>query len=245
MQELGVKRLHILRFNTELFSLTYYDFYEKVLKDFFKVQAITVGENFRFGHRRIGTAAWLQAKGANDGIEVCVCPAVRRFSQTVCSSAIRSMLLEGGEAEKASDLLGRPYCLEGIIARGDQMGRKLGFPTMNLSSIEQLRPRDGIYCGWVWVEGVSPFEHAPIVRFDTKELYRAVFHLGARPTLEDTEMRCEAHLLEGVWPNDEGFYGRRAGFYLQRRIRDIVDFDRLEALEKQIELDIQESLRTL
>lgn len=242
MNELNVGKLLVLNFNDELFHLSHEAFYEKILKDLLKVKAISIGENFRFGKNREGSADWLKMKGDKDNIEVYILPSVHQKNQIVSSTVIRELLLNEGNSISAAKLLGRPYGIEGVIESGDQKGRQLGFPTLNLSQTKQLLPKHGVYCGLVWLEGESTEINAPTTKITPSKLISAAFHLGYRPSIDEMLLpRFEAHLLSGSWPKDGSFYGKKACFYLTERIRDVRKFSQIHDLKQQISEDVNKA----
>src|SRR5690606_8702568 len=134
-------------------------------------------------------------------------------------------------------MLGRPYALEGTIVRGDQLGRKLGFPTANLSPQRQLLPRHGVYAGWDWLDETGGSHAAPLLRLPDAAI-PMVMNLGVRPTLLGTPaLRVEPHLLAGTYATD-GLYGLKATFYPTVRLRDEQRFADVAALQQQITRDV-------
>lgn len=127
--------------------------------------------------------------------------------------------------------------LEGVIEKGDQLGRTWGFPTANLGRLEQLIPLDGVYAGWVWV-GETDGANSPPIMSLPKDRLPAVFSIGTRPSLnlDKPPLRVEAHLLQGSYGEDR-LYGLKAGYYLTHRIRPNMKFDNLDSLKTQIRLD--------
>lgn len=246
-KELGVSQHFILKVNEELLRCDHETFYKSFLRDTLHIKALTVGENFRFGYLRKGDSEWLKTHAKYDGIEVNILPSLYHAGDVISSTRIRNTLLNDGSVELAQELLGHPYSLEGVVTKGQQLGRKLGFPTMNLSSTSQaIIPKDGVYCGYVWLEGHSPQPEPPIVRIDTKKLLPAVFSIGARPTLQETEKTTtiEAHILTELALTGEG-YGRRTSFYFTNKLRDIIAFKDLDALKLQIAQDIISAKRLI
>lgn len=218
-------------------------FVTDVLTEQLHAKAVVVGGNFRYGKSRAGDAASLVAAGKNCGFEVIVNPFALSENAIVSSTRIRTALRSGNAAD-AAKLLGRPYLLEGILERGDQLGRTIGFPTLNLTYGDQLVPAHGIYSGYVWVEEVCSGNNAPVTHLP-KDALPTAMSVGTRPTVNGQELRIEAHILTPFPQNN--FYGRKAGFYFVDWIRNEEHLPSLEALKERIKHDIdvaKEQLRT-
>jgi riboflavin kinase/FMN adenylyltransferase len=145
---------------------------------------------------------------------------VKWHDQVVSSSLIRQKVV-GGEIAAANALLARPYFIEGVVEKGDQRGRQLGFPTANLSVVNEVRPRAGVYVTRTEVDG----------RF-----FRSISNLGVRPTFKDDgEDLCflETHIFDF---NDQ-LYHRRIRVELLEFLRNEQKFAGVEELRKQIESD--------
>ncbi|HEV2348012.1 MAG TPA: bifunctional riboflavin kinase/FAD synthetase, partial [Actinocrinis sp.] len=156
MEKLGVDAVLVLPFTTELSLLTPEEFVRQVLVERLHAVAVVVGENFRFGHRAAGTLDTLTELGEKYGFTAEGLPLAapedsggQRFSST----DVRKMVL-AGEVETAALRLGRPHRVEGVVVRGAQRGRELGFPTANVDTPPHTAiPADGVYAGWLVVDG--------------------------------------------------------------------------------------------
>lgn len=208
-------------------------FYKAVLVDELRAKAVIVGENFRFGHGRSGDTEYLKTCGTEYDISTVIENFTEFENQTVSSTRIRQML-KLGQVKEAASLLGRPYLLEGTLVKGDQLGRTIGFPTLNLKSDHQLIPGAGVFCGYTWVKGVSPGDSPPVTKV-ADEAMPAVFNIGHRPTVSGTALRIEAHLLCSFSLTD--CYDVKAGFYFTSRLRDETRFENLDQLKAQIGQD--------
>ena len=146
----------------------------------------------------------------------------------ISSTRIRKGLLHNGSVAAAQIMLNRPYMVEGIVTRGDQFGRKLGFPTINLSHLNQLIPANGVYAGWVWCKSRSNVSAAPIMH-SSSDLMLAVINIGSRPSLkmDQSELRIEAHIVNEQIGEDE-LYNQPASIYLCQRLRDEMSFKDIE-----------------
>ncbi|MBW4641151.1 MAG: bifunctional riboflavin kinase/FAD synthetase [Gloeocapsa sp. UFS-A4-WI-NPMV-4B04] len=163
LTDLGVEQLVLLPFDRELAALSPQEFVEKILVQQLQAQQISVGQDFRFGYQRSGTASDLQAIAATSGIPVTIIPlqniggdsSIKTVDERISSSSIRQAL-EQGDLHRAKILLGRPYTLTGRIVEGQQLGRTIGFPTANIQlPPEKFLPRQGVYAVQVFGEDES------------------------------------------------------------------------------------------
>lgn len=222
LKSLGVEQLILLPFNQDLACLSPQDFVEKILIQQLQAQHISIGFNFRFGHRRAGTAADLMAIAATFGVPVQVVSPQADHGEQISSSAIRQAL-QSGKVERANCLLGRSYCLVGEVLPGQQLGRTLGFPTANLDlPPEKFLPKLGVYS--VFVQG-GPLEQPQA----------GVLNLGYRPTVEGKQLLAEVHLLD--WSGT--LYGQTLTVQLEKFLRPEQRFADLQALQAQIQADCQ------
>ena len=225
LQEAGANDIVIFHFTKEFAALTADEFVRR-LTSAGEVRQILVGEDFQFGHDRGGDVRTLAAAGSRFGFEVVVATPVKLDGEVVSSTRIRNALLVG-DVESAARLLGRPYSVRGTVVRGDQRGRALGFPTMNLAvPRERLLPRDGIYALWATVSG----QRVP-----------AAASLGVRPTFGGGDRVLEAYLLD--WSGDA--YGDRIEAAFVKRLRDELRFASAAELSAQIAHDVEETRKAL
>jgi riboflavin kinase / FMN adenylyltransferase len=186
------------------------------------VQRIVVGPDFQFGHGREGAVPALRTLGERYGFAVTVVEPIALGGAVVSSTRIRQALREG-DLDTAQALLGRPYSVTGTIVRGEQRGRALGFPTINVAPPpDKLLPHDGIYATWVMLG-------------DTR--FRAASSLGVRPTFGGGPRKLEAYILDF----SEEVYGQQATVAFVQRLRDEIRFDSAEDLSKQIAKDVQQT----
>jgi len=208
------------------------DFVSEVLVGCLGARAVVVGEDFHFGHQRRGNVALLRQLGAEAGFEVLPVPLLARvdgIDEPVSSTAIRRALA-GGEVDVAARLLGRPYEARGIVVRGDQRGRLLGFPTANVEVPNQVcLPADGVYAGW--------YERPDGI------VHPCAINLGRRPTFYEhaDHSLLEAHLLDF----SDDLYGERAEVRFAEFLRSERKFDGVDALVTQLKHDIEHTRRVL
>ncbi|MBO0686249.1 MAG: bifunctional riboflavin kinase/FAD synthetase [Candidatus Dormibacteraeota bacterium] len=222
---LKVKHTIVLEFTPALGALTAEEFMSRLLEAV-DLRRLVVGYDFALGRRRAGDVAWLRGHGGEHGYRVEVVEPVRLGEGAVHSSEVRR-LVTLGELEKANRLLGREFAVSGLVEPGDQIGRELGWPTVNLAvPPSKLVPGRGIYAGWA----------------DTPAgTYQAAISVGYRPTFHKTELRVEAHLLD--FRGD--LYQQRLELRFVARLRDEVEYPDSESLSAQIARDVEETRRLL
>ena len=208
-------------------------FYQSILIDELNAKAIIVGENFRYGQGRAGDSKCLRDAGSDHEVLTVIEESAKLEDHVVSSTKIRAAI-RSGDVMLASQMLGRPYLLEGNLKKGDQLGRKLSFPTLNLDAKDLLIPAKGVYAGYVWVKAVQPGNQPQILKRHPKAMPAAI-NIGMRPTVSGLTLRIEAHVLSD-YPQ-ENTYDVTAGFYFIDRIRDEAKFQSLDELKAQIGKD--------
>ena len=195
-------------------------FVRELLHQKLGMKEIYVGAGFTFGHRREGDLSLLRAMGQDFGFDAFAVDPMMHGGAPISSTRIRKHLSEGEVAEGAA-MLGRPYCLTGIVVRGAQRGRTLGWPTLNLAPDNELIPTDSVYVARVRLG-------------NSEEWLPTVVNIGKRPTFEDEMERViEGHILDF----DGDLYGTRVVLGLLARLRRERAFDGVESLKEQIALD--------
>ena len=179
---LGVDAIVVQPFTTDFAAISAEDFVPFIKRHLPRLAGIYVGENYRFGKGRRGDVAMLVAEGRKHGITVFSAPRVNLDGEPISSTRIRERIL-AGDMKGAAALLGYVYKAEGTVVHGKHLGRKIGFPTLNLGWSPDLRPLYGVYA--VRVSGSKSYGWLP-----------AVANYGLRPTVEQAEEpRLEIHLL--------------------------------------------------
>jgi len=222
IESLGVEEVVVAEFNYQLAHLTREDFVKEILVDILQAKQIVVGSNFRFGRNREGDIRYLNEMADENGFEITVVPSVIVDGGPASSTRIRS-LISRGEVTRAAKLLGRLFALRGTVVMGEQVGRKMGFPTANLVTAErQLIPAKGVYAVESIISGTT---------------YPGVCNIGNRPTFSGRRETIEVH-----FSNFSGdIYGKTLDVTFCRRLRDEIKFDSPEKLVEQIKLDIEKS----
>lgn len=229
---LGVEQLVTLPFNQELANLSPHEFIEQIIVGALKAKRVSVGQDFCFGHRRCGTSADLQAIAAQYNVEVNIVPIQNSQGERISSSAIREALASGN-IEIANWMLGRPYTLTGVVVKGQQLGRTLGFPTANLEiPSDKLLPRLGVYAVRVLLEPQQG-EGKHVSRVVGEQWQIGVMNIGFRPTVNGVSPTVEVHLLD--WSGD--LYGKTLIVSLEKFLRPEQKFPSLEDLKQQIQND--------
>jgi riboflavin kinase/FMN adenylyltransferase len=235
LERLGVDAVLVLPFTLERCRQEASDFVREVLVDALGAKAVVVGENFRYGHRAAGNLDTLRADGERYGFEVdgvaingagLTGDADAGGDQPFSSTRVRALVAEGDVAT-AAELLGRPHRVEGVVVRGDQRGRTLGFPTANLDLPPHTAvPADGVYAGYLVI--------APRTADETR--YPAAISVGTNPTFDGTERRVEAYALDR---DDLELYGESAAVEFVARVRGQERFDSVDALVSRMTEDVK------
>ncbi|WP_027346030.1 bifunctional riboflavin kinase/FAD synthetase [Hamadaea tsunoensis] len=226
IEELGVDALCVEPFTREFSRLSPEEFVHDVLVEHLHAAEVVVGENFRFGHKAAGDVEQLTRIGRRFGFAVTAGPLLAD-DETVFSSTYVRSCVAAGDVTAAARALGRPHRLEGVVVRGDQRGRELGFPTANLLCARYAAiPTDGVYAGWL----VRGGERLP-----------AAISIGTNPTFAGTERRVEAYVLD--WSGD--LYGEQLALDFVAHLRPTVRFDTLDALIKAIADDVDRTREIL
>ena len=217
LQADGPLEVVVLEFTPELARHTADEFVREILIDRFRVAELVIGYDHGLGRGRQGDAAALQRLGSELGFAVEIVPAaLDAAGAPISSSSIRTSVAHG-DLERAKAALGRSYAFAGTVVEGEQRGRALGYPTINicLSSPRKLLPPDGVYA----------------VRARTSRgVFGGMMNLGGRPTFGDLERTLEVHLFDvsGDW------YGERVSVDFVRRLRDTIRFDGVDRLVAQL-----------
>jgi riboflavin kinase/FMN adenylyltransferase len=230
---LGVDAVCVIAFTLEFSRLSAEEFVRTVLAERLHAARVVVGENFRFGHKAAGDVALLAELGEKYDFTVEGVPLLTEDGVTVSSTVIRQLLGDGDVAGAAEEL-GRPHRVEGVVVRGHQRGRALGFPTANLETPEQTAiPADGVYAGWL--VSLDPAG-------EETERWPAAISVGTNPTFDGKERTVEAHALDR---DDLDLYGTHVAVDFVARLRATVKFDSVDALVRQMYIDIGDARRLL
>ncbi|MFF5226688.1 bifunctional riboflavin kinase/FAD synthetase [Dactylosporangium sp. NPDC000521] len=228
IEALGVDVLCVIPFTVEYSHLSPEAFVHDALVEHLHTALVVVGENFRFGHKAAGDLQLLHRLGRTFGFGVEGAPLVADEGTVFSSTYIRACV-DAGDVVAAARALGRPHRVEGVVVRGDQRGRELGFPTANLlTSPNAAIPADGIYAAWV-------------TRDRDPEPRRAAVSIGTNPTFSGKERRVESFLLD--FAGD--LYGERIAVDFVERLREQRVYSGVEPLVEQINDDVAQARRVL
>lgn len=215
---LGTDRLYLLPFGAEMASLSDEAFVRDVLVAGLRVRHVAVGFDVTFGKGRSGDPAAMVRYGEAFGFGVSVAPALERDGEKISSSAIREALRRG-QPEMAARLLGRLFAIEGVVQKGRQLGRQLGFPTANVPLGDYVAPRFGVYA----------------VRANLADGRRreGVANIGVNPTTGEVAPRLETWMFDF----DEDIYGETLETELTAFLRPEERFTSIEAMVEQVRRD--------
>jgi riboflavin kinase/FMN adenylyltransferase len=223
LSELGIDRVVVEHFNAAFASLSPEEFVSEILVKRLHAKWILIGDDFRYGAKRAGNFASLQAAGQKYDFEVSSIQTILEDGERISSSALRTALANG-EMQQAQKLLGRPYAISGHVIHGQQLGRKLGFPTLNLAVANHLHHRKPATTG-IFTAQVLGLSDKPLP---------AVASLGVRPTVEDAgRVLLETHIFDF----EQDVYGKIITVELLEKIRDEAKYDDLATLTKAIAAD--------
>jgi len=223
IRDLGVAHLLVLHFDRAFAATSPEDFVRQLVENSKPLREICVGHEWSFGKGRAGNLALLKKLGELHSFNVIGVEAVKVNGEVVSSTAIRQAV-ETGNLVKATQMLGREYTILGTVVRGEQLGRKLGFPTANLSAHSEQFPPNGVYAVEARIGGA---------------IHRGVANLGFRPTVatRKPERLLELHLFD----LDREIYGEEMEVRFLRYLRPEQKFANLEALQAQIAADVRQA----
>ncbi|MET8577525.1 bifunctional riboflavin kinase/FAD synthetase [Streptomyces sp. NPDC005012] len=222
---LGIDAVLVLPFTKEFSKLSPAEFVVKVLVDKLHARAVVEGPNFRFGHKAAGDVAFLTEQGRTYDFEVDVIDlhvSGEAGGGEPFSSTLTRRLVAAGDVEGAAEILGRPHRVEGVVVRGAQRGRELGYPTANIDTVPfSAVPADGVYAGWLNVAG---------------ETMPAAISVGTNPQFDGTARTVEAYAIDRVGLD---LYGMRASVDFLAFVRGQAKFATLDELLEAMGRDVQ------
>lgn len=218
---LGVDALVAYQTDRKLLNLSAEAFFEQKIRGAMHACAMVEGPNFRFGKNRTGDTRLLRELCSAAGLELKILEPENAGGEMISSTRIRQ-LLEQGQVAQANEMLTQPYQIAGLVAKGAQRGRELGFPTANLAGLQCLAPAHGVYAGRLVLAG---------------QTYPVAVNIGPNPTFGEHQAKVELHIVG--WQGD--LYGEHVSCELLKRLRDIKKFASVEALREQLNQDIARS----
>jgi len=217
----GMAGIAVVRFTEALSRWEPEAFVRTVLVEWLRVAEVWVGANFLFGHDRAGNFSVLRSLGARYGFRTEKIDPVRYREFVVSSTRVRRLIADG-RVDEAGALLGHHFMIEGTVTRGEGRGRRLGFPTANLSTDNELFPPNGVYATAVLMDG---------------EIHASVTNVGVRPTFGASGPVVESHIFDV----DRDLYGCRIRVAFVQRLRDELAFSDSDVLRVQIGRDCDEA----
>ena len=224
---LGVQRLYVLAFDAGLAKMTPEQFVDEVLDTGLGVRGVVTGADFRFGAGRAGSTVELERLCAGRGISAAFADLHGNGADKVSSTRIRKAIHDG-DMEAAAALMGSRWSVEGVVRRGDQRGRTIGFPTANLTLGDYARPAYGVYAVRVGIDGETPSRPG-------------VANIGKRPTVDGATELLEVHLLDF----EGDLYDCELEVEFHAHLRAERKFDGLDALKAQIAADAAQARQVL
>lgn len=227
LKDFGIDHLLTIPFTKEFAALSSAEFIQQILVDTIKTRKLVIGYDHRFGKNREGGFDYLKANMHHFGFELEEISREDVDNVGVSSTKIRKAL-EEGKVEVANEYLGRPYELNGIIIKGQQLGRAIGFPTANIHIPHdyKLIPCDGAYAVTANVEG---------------ETHQGMLNIGNRPTVNGNSQTIEVNLFDF----DGDLYDKRIAVQLKAYLRPEVKFSDLDELKGQLQQDKEAALKLL
>ncbi len=210
----------VLKFTKEFAGMSPQDFVIKILVEQLGTTTVVVGENFTYGYKAAGNVTTLIQEGKVHGFNVDVLKLRSLGKETISSTRIRKLLIEG-DVDTAKQLLSRPHRLDGVVIHGEARGREIGYPTANLGNLEnQTIPADGVYAGWLSV-GI--------------DRWPAAISIGINPTFAGVRARqVEAYAIDQIGLE---LYDKSATIEFGWRLRQTLKFDGLAPLLEQMAKD--------
>jgi riboflavin kinase/FMN adenylyltransferase len=216
LNSLGLQNIIIHPFDKAFSEIESADFVKIILVDKLKVKKLIIGYDHHFGKGRTGSFELLKSESLKYKFELEEIPAQDIQDVNISSSKIRNALFEG-DVELANEFLGYPYFMRGTVIKGDQIGRKINFPTANIYIEEKYKliPREGVYAVKVKV---------------ADSWFAGMLNIGHRPTFPGKDFSIEVHILDF----NEEIYGKTIQINLLKRIRDEIKFEDIDSLQNQL-----------
>lgn len=218
IEKTGIEVLFVVPFNEMFKRIAPEDFIKEVLVNTLGVKGVIVGYDFTFGKGGTGNVELLAQAGHEYGFYFEAVPAITTDGEKIGSNKIRKLIMSG-EVAQAARFLGRPHMIDGVVVRGENRGKGMGFPTINLDTFAELVPKNGVYVTEVEVEG----KRMP-----------SVTNIGFNPTFGGKKFLMETHILNF----SRDLYDREVIIYFHDRIRDEMKFKSIDELKERITKDV-------
>jgi len=218
----GIQTALVVPFTHRLARMSAEDFVRDVLVDRLAVREVYIGANFKFGADRGGDVDLLEQMGREHGFEAAASPIVEADGGVVSSTRVRETV-SAGRVDEAYDMLGRYVFIDGSVLEGKRLGRKLGFPTLNIEVENELQPASGVYITAVHIPSFG-------------RTFASVTNIGTRPTVyENSILTIETHLLDFT----ADVYREPVRLFFIKRVREEVSFPSTVQLMAQIQNDVE------
>jgi riboflavin kinase/FMN adenylyltransferase len=227
LEQMGIDVVVELPVTEDVLNLQATEFLEDILCTQFHMGFIAAGADFCFGKNRQGNVELLMEQADSMGYQAVILEKEKMDAVTISSSYIKALLVEG-KMEQITRLLGHPYCVIGKVVHGNQLGRTVGMPTINLlPEADKLLPPNGVYASQVTIQG---------------QVYTGITNVGYKPTVaQKKQMGVEMHIFDF----NEDVYGETVCVTLLSFVRPERKFDNLEQVKKQVDLDIASIKKTV
>ncbi len=223
LEKVGVEHLIIIPFDKSFSNLTSVEFIREVLVEKIGTKTLVIGYDHHFGRNREGSFDHLTKYGPVYGFEVEEIPPQDVNYIKVSSTKIRNAIMEG-DINKATEYMGHPYVIIGVVVKGNQIGRSIGFPTANIKVEEanKLVPREGVYAVRVIID---------------KKIFFGMLNIGYRPTLSnDNQLSIEVNIFDFK----KNIYGEQVSLEIIQHVRNEIQFTSVNDLKSQLEKDLHE-----
>ena len=218
IEKCGIEVMFVVPFNEQFKGIAPEAFIKEILVKALGVKSIIVGYDFTFGKGGTGNIGLLKQMGQEYGFSFEAVPAITIDGEKIGSNKIRKLIMNG-EVERAARFLGRPHMIEGIVVRGENRGKGMGFPTINLDTFAELVPKNGVYVTEVKVEGTR---------------MPSVTNIGFNPTFGGKKFLMETHILNF----SRDLYDQEVIIYFHNHIRDEMKFKSIDELKERITMDV-------
>ena len=225
IEDYGIEEIILIPFNEEFSKMDEKSFIDEILIKKLNAKHVIVGNDFRFGHKRIGNVKLLQSYGHVTGIKVTIVNLVEISGKKISSTSIRKLLISGKILE-ANNLLRKPFSIQGEIIHGEKLGRELGYPTANIE-IYKSYPINGIFL-------------VEVLRGNSDKLY-GLASIGSKPTFSGTNDVLEVFMFNFKLD----IYGEIIKVIFLEKIRDQIKFNTKEELVDQMKNDHNIALNIL
>lgn len=220
-EEMGIDIVYEIPFDKSIMTMSPEYFVKDFLINNLNVRGIVVGFDYRFGYKAMGNAELLEKMSVDYNFKLKVLDPVEKDGEKISSTLIRTLITEG-KIEEANQLLGYEYTIDGVVIHGKKLGEKMGYPTANIDpDVEYVIPAKGVYDSDIFIDGKK---------------YKAATNIGKNPTIENSGLRVESHILDF----SESIYSKRVSLSLLRYLRPELKFKSVEELFQQIALDTEE-----